>query len=55
MKRRYILAPEAALDLVDIWRYIRKKASVDMAERVETTIREKIVLLAKSPGGRAST
>ena len=23
MKRRYVLAPEAALDLVQIWRYMR--------------------------------
>jgi toxin ParE1/3/4 len=50
MRRRYILAPEAALDLLEIWRYIKRKASVEMAERVEATIRERIVFLAKSPG-----
>jgi hypothetical protein len=27
MKRRYILAPQAARDLVEIWRYIRKESS----------------------------
>ena len=32
MKRRYVLAPEAALDLVQIWRYIKNNASVEIAE-----------------------
>lgn len=36
MKSRYVLAPEAALDLVQIWRYIKKNASLEMAERVES-------------------
>jgi hypothetical protein len=31
--RRYILAPEAALDLVEIWRYLKNKANVEIAER----------------------
>jgi plasmid stabilization system protein ParE len=48
--RRYILAPEAALDLVEIWRYLKKKASVEIAERIERAIREKIVFLANMPG-----
>jgi antitoxin ParD1/3/4/toxin ParE1/3/4 len=48
--RRYILAPEAALDLVEIWRYLKKKANVEIAERVERAIREKIVFLASMPG-----
>lgn len=51
MKRRYVLAPEAALDLVQIWRYIKNNASVEIAERVEAVIREKILYLAKNPGG----
>jgi antitoxin ParD1/3/4/toxin ParE1/3/4 len=50
MRRRYILAPEAALDLVEIWRYIKKNVSVEMAERVEATIRDRIIFVAKSPG-----
>src|SRR5436309_2502233 len=50
MKRRYILAPEAAFDLVQIWRYIRKKTSIEMADRVEAVVREKIALLATTPG-----
>jgi plasmid stabilization system protein ParE len=52
MKSRYILAPEAAIDLLQIWRYIKKKAGVDMADRVESVIREKIVFLGAQPGRR---
>jgi plasmid stabilization system protein ParE len=48
--RRYILAPEAALDLVEIWRYLKNKSTVEIAERVERAIREKIVSLASMPG-----
>jgi plasmid stabilization system protein ParE len=48
--RRYILAPEAALDLVEIWRYLKKKANIEIAERVERAIREKFVFLASMPG-----
>ncbi len=51
MRRRYVLAPEAALDLVQIWRYIRLNASPPMADRVESVIREKIVYLGGRPGG----
>jgi plasmid stabilization system protein ParE len=51
MIRRYVLAPEAAHDLVQIWRYIKKNASIEMADRVESVIREKIVYLAGRPGG----
>jgi plasmid stabilization system protein ParE len=47
---RYILAPEAARDLVQIWRYIKEQSSVEMADRVESAIRERIVLLANKPG-----
>jgi toxin ParE1/3/4 len=50
MRRRYALAPEAAFDLVEIWRYIKNNASLEMADRVESVIREKIVYLAGKPG-----
>ncbi len=50
MRVRYVLAPEAALDLVQIWRYIKRNTSLEMAERVESVIREKIVYLAGRPG-----
>ena len=50
MRVHYVLAPEAAFDLVEIWRYIRKQSSVEMADRVESVIREKIAFLAGAPG-----
>ncbi|SRR6266700_179687 len=50
MRRRYVLAPEAAADLVQIWRYIKKQSSVEMADRVESVILDKIIFLAGSPG-----
>jgi antitoxin ParD1/3/4 len=50
MAARYVLAPEAALDLVEIWRYIKKQSSIEIADRVEFVIREKIALLAANPG-----
>lgn len=50
MRGRYVLAPEAALDLVQIWRYIEKESSAKMADRVEAAIRDQIVSLAERPG-----
>jgi toxin ParE1/3/4 len=50
MKRRYVLAPEAALDLVQIWRYIKRESTEKIADRIEVAIRDQIVSLAKSPG-----
>jgi hypothetical protein len=34
---------------VQIWRYIKKNASLEMADRDESVIREKIGSLAESP------
>lgn len=50
MRARYVLAPEAALDLVEIWRYIKKESSLEMANRVEGVVRDRIAFLARSPG-----
>jgi toxin ParE1/3/4 len=50
MKGRYVLAPEAAFDLVQIWRYIKRQSSVTVADRVESVIRDRIVFLARTPG-----
>lgn len=50
MKSRYILAPEAALDLVEIWRHIKGKAGCEIADKAEVVIRGKLVLLAANPG-----
>jgi plasmid stabilization system protein ParE len=51
MKGRYVLSPEAALDLVQIWRYVKKHSGIELAERVEYVIREKIIYLSERPGG----
>jgi plasmid stabilization system protein ParE len=50
MRRRYALSPQAALDLVEIWHYIKNQSNLSLADRVESAIRERIVFLAKSPG-----
>ena len=50
MRARYVLAPQAALDLFQIWRYIKKQSGVEMADRVETVIRSRIVFLSERPG-----
>jgi toxin ParE1/3/4 len=50
MTWRYVLAPEAALDLVQIWRYLKEQSSIEIADRVESVIRDKIVFLATNPG-----
>lgn len=50
MTRRYVLAPGAALDLVQTWRYSKKQSSLEIADRVESVIREKIIFLAANPG-----
>lgn len=50
MSVRYVLAPEAAADLVQIWRYIKKNSSILTADHVESVILDKIVFLAANPG-----
>jgi plasmid stabilization system protein ParE len=50
MSAHYLLAPEAAVDLVNIWRYIKKQSSLEMADRVESVILDKIRFLAENPG-----
>jgi antitoxin ParD1/3/4/toxin ParE1/3/4 len=49
MKPRYALAPEAARDLVEIWRYLKKESGRETADRVESLIRSKFVYLADFP------
>ncbi|MFZ0961634.1 MAG: type II toxin-antitoxin system RelE/ParE family toxin [Terriglobia bacterium] len=50
MKRRFTLAPEAARDLVEIWRYLEKEAGQETADRAESVIRSKFAHLANFPG-----
>lgn len=46
MTSRYILAPQAAQDLVDIWRYLKDQSSRAVADRVESVIRDRIAFLS---------
>jgi plasmid stabilization system protein ParE len=50
MSPRFVLAPHAALDLFEIWRFIKEQASIGMADRVEAAIRERIAFLSGPPG-----
>ena len=47
MKPRYRLAPQAARDLVQIWRYIKNESSEETADRVEFIIRDRFAYLAQ--------
>jgi len=49
-QRRYILAPEAARDVVQIWRHLKEEAGQDTAARIESVIRNKFAYLAEFPG-----
>jgi plasmid stabilization system protein ParE len=50
MKRRYLLAPQAARDLMQIWRYLKREVGLAAADRVESVIRNKFVYVAGFPG-----
>ena len=50
MSSRYILAPQAAHDLVEIWIYIKSHSGEATADRVESVIRDRIAFLCGSPG-----
>jgi plasmid stabilization system protein ParE len=50
MTPRYVLAPEAADDLVRIWRYIGAQSSIETADRVEAVILGRLAFLADTPG-----
>jgi plasmid stabilization system protein ParE len=50
MSAHYVLAPQAALDLFEIWFFIREQASLAVAERVEAAIRGKMAFLAENSG-----
>ncbi len=49
MTPRYVLAPQAARDLVQIWRCVKREVSQEAADRVESVIRTKCVYLASFP------
>jgi toxin ParE1/3/4 len=50
MAARYVLAPQAAVDLAEIWFYIKGSASSEIADRVESRILERIAFLSGMPG-----
>src|SRR5207247_266140 len=50
MSVRYVLAPEAVLDLVEVWHYIREQTNTAIADHVESVIRDRIGFLAQAPG-----
>jgi plasmid stabilization system protein ParE len=50
MKPRYTLAPEAARDLVEIWRYLKKEGSQETAGRVESVTADGIITLDDAKG-----
>ena len=50
MKSRFVLSPEALEDLASIWQYIQTQTSTEIANRVESVIRERIAFLASNPG-----
>ena len=49
MSVRYVLAPQAARDLLEIWRYLKENASLATADRVESVIKEKFAFLSEHP------
>ncbi|MEP7353685.1 MAG: type II toxin-antitoxin system RelE/ParE family toxin [Acidobacteriota bacterium] len=50
MSRGFVLAPEAARDLVGIWRFVRERGSLETANRVELAILAKLSAVAQNPG-----
>ena len=47
---KFVLSPQAARDIAEIWQYIADNSSDDIADRVESVIYEKLELLAGRPG-----
>jgi plasmid stabilization system protein ParE len=49
MTSPYVLSPQAASDLVQIWQYINKRSGATMANRVESAILDRFAFLAAHP------
>ena len=47
---RFVITPRARLDLISIWEYTAKQASIETANRVLATIHDAILDLAELPG-----
>jgi antitoxin ParD1/3/4/toxin ParE1/3/4 len=50
MSARYVLAPQAARDLFEIWQHIRKQSSAEMPEHVESQVKKKFIFLCGNTG-----
>lgn len=50
MKPRFVLSPEALEDMASIWHYVQAQSSREMADRVESVIRDRMAFLARNPG-----
>lgn len=50
MRERYVLSPQAALDLAEIWLYLERNASISVADEVESQILDRILFVATNPG-----
>jgi plasmid stabilization system protein ParE len=48
MTPRYVFAPQAALDLVEIWQYLKERGGVTLADKVESAILERIWFLSRN-------
>jgi|SRR5271157_1672844 len=46
----YVVSPEADEDIFEIWRYLYRKASLDVANRVEEEIYSAFEALDRNPG-----
>lgn len=45
-----ILAPEALIDLAEIWHFIRDQSGVQAADRIEAKIFDQIFFIGQMPG-----
>jgi antitoxin ParD1/3/4/toxin ParE1/3/4 len=50
MSAMNVLAPQAAMDVFEIWRYLKEQTGVAVADRVESAILERLTFLAGTPG-----
>jgi plasmid stabilization system protein ParE len=50
MNVKYVLSPQAADDLFEIWDYIEQRSTREIADRVEANFLQKFEFLAKAPG-----
>ena len=47
---KLLIAPSAVADLDEIWAYLAKKGSIELAERIVNSLTHRFSLLARNPG-----